>query len=459
MRVPGIVFADPPMIEQLRLDQALEQVANVATLPGIVTASLAMPDLHWGYGFPIGGVAAIDARTGVISPGGVGYDINCGVRLIRTDIPYHEVSSDLARLLAALYASVPVGVGTGGTMRLSDRELNAALSGGARWAVSIGRGWQSDLERTEDGGMMAESDPEDVSRKARKRGFDQLGTLGSGNHFLELGRVAEVYDDRAAAAFGLFEHQLTVMIHTGSRGLGHQVCTDYLRVVESALSRYGIELPDRQLACAPIESDEGRAYLSAMGCACNFAWANRQCLTDIVRGVFASQFRQSPEALGMQVVFDQAHNMARIEQHVVNGTNRLLCVHRKGAARSLPAGRPEIPAEYRDVGQPVLVPGDMGTGSYVLAGGPEAPARSFCSSCHGAGRRLSRGAARRSIRGDDLRRSLAERGILIHSPSDAGLAEEAPDAYKDVHHVVNVTHQSGLALRVARLKPLGVIKG
>jgi len=461
MRVPGIIYADRPMLDDMRQDQAAEQVANVATLPGVVNWSLAMPDIHWGYGFPIGGVAAMDAEggTGVISPGGVGYDINCGVRLLLTALDADEVRAKADELMTDLFASIPSGLGTSGKIKVGRGDMNKVLRDGARWAVDQGYGWREDLDHIEEGGAMDGAVPDQVSERAVKRGSDQLGTLGSGNHFLEVDIVAEVYDEDVARAFGLEEGLAVVLIHSGSRGLGHQVCTDYLRVVEEATRHYGIQLPDRQLACAPLDSPEGRAYFEAMACAANYAWANRQCLMHWTRESFERVFRRSAHKLGMRLVYDQAHNIAKFEEHVVGGKKRRLCVHRKGAARAFPAGRPEVPAAYRAVGQPVLVPGDMGRASYVMVGTPLSLDETWGSACHGAGRRMSRGAAKRGVRGSELRRELLERGIVVRAESDASLAEEAPDAYKDVTHVVNICHNSGIARRVARLKPLGVMKG
>ncbi|MCL6451703.1 MAG: RtcB family protein [Acetobacteraceae bacterium] len=459
MRVDGIIYADRAMLEALRQDQAPEQVANVATLPGIVGHSLAMPDIHWGYGFPIGGVAAMDAQDGVISPGGVGYDINCGVRLLLTGLGLDEVQPEIKRLMGELFHSIPSGVGSTGKIKLDKGEMRRVLEEGAAWAVSKGFGWAEDLERIEEGGSMAGADAGAVSDKAYKRGSDQLGTLGSGNHFLEVDVVAEVYEPRVAEAFGLQEGQVAVLIHSGSRGLGHQVCTDYIRTTEEATRRYGISVPDRQLACAPLKSPEGQAYYAAMVAACNYAWANRQCLTHWTREVFARVFGRPASALGLRLLYDQAHNIAKFEEHEVEGRSRRLCVHRKGASRAFPAGRPEVPAVYRKVGQPVLVPGDMGTTSYVMVGTDKSLRETWGSACHGAGRVMSRGAAKREVRGSELREQLLARGILVKAVSDASLAEEAPGAYKDVTHVVNICHGSGIARRVARLKPIGVMKG
>jgi len=457
MRVPGVVYADGEMMSAIAEDQSLEQVANVATLPGIVERAMAMPDIHWGYGFPIGGVAATDVdRGGVISPGGVGYDINCGVRLLTSGLPLDEAAPRLARLADAIFANVPAGVGSKGSIRLSARDLKRVLEQGAAWAVERGYGDASDLEHIEERGCMREARADAVGAKAVKRGADQLGTLGAGNHFVEVGVVRELYDEAVAARFGLCVGEITILLHTGSRGLGHQVCTDYVRVAGEATRKYGIDLPDRQLACAPLSSPEGRDYFCAMAAASNFAWANRQCLTHHVRDAFASVYGREAR---LDVVYDQAHNIAKLESHTVGGAEVRLCVHRKGAARAFPAGRPEIPETFRDVGHPVLVPGDMGSESFVMVGTAQGLAETFGSACHGAGRVMSRGAAKRSINGADLRRSLESRGIHVRCRSNASLAEEAPDAYKDVTRVVDVTHRSGIARKVARLEPLAVMKG
>ena len=459
MRVPGLIYADARMLETIRQDQAPEQVANVACLPGIVGASLAMPDIHWGYGFPIGGVAAFDAEQGVVSPGGVGYDINCGVRLLTSDLEEKDLAPRRQQLVDELFRTIPTGVGVGGKIRLGKQEMKAVLEQGARWAVEQGYGWQEDLERTEEGGAMAGADASRVSDKAIKRGADQLGTLGSGNHFLEVSVVQEIYDPRVAEAFGLRKGQVVALIHSGSRGLGHQVCTDYLQVMGNATRRYGISLPDRQLACAPVNSPEARDYLAAMAAASNYAWANRQCLTHWTREVFSRVFGQPAERLGLVLLYDQAHNIAKFEEHVVEGKRRKLCVHRKGATRAFGPGRAQVPARYRAVGQPVLVPGDMGRYSYILVGTDRAMEETFGSASHGAGRLMSRSAVKKGVSGARVRDDLAARGILVKAESNASLAEEAPEAYKDVASVVNITHESGVARRVARIRPVCVIKG
>ena len=469
MRVDGVIFADERLMATLGDDPALSQVANVATLPGIVGASLAMPDVHWGYGFPVGGVAATRVEDGVISPGGIGFDINCGVRLLRSDLEAADVRPRLERVADALFRAVPTGVGARTRRRLTESDLDAVLRLGARWAVGNDFGWGDDLQHTEEGGEMPGADPAAVSPRARARGLDQLGTLGSGNHFLEVGVVEQVFDPQAAAAFGLRTGQLTVTIHCGSRGLGHQVCTDSLTVMDRAVARYGISLPDRQLACAPAGSPEARAYLGAMTAAANFAWANRQMIAHHVRSAFEQVFGASAEALGLRLVYDLSHNIAKRERHLVPRLEAArghespetveVWVHRKGATRAFPAGHPDVPPAYRAVGQPVLVPGDMGRASYVAVGQPGSLERSFGSACHGAGRNLSRHAAVRALRGVDIVRSLAAEGIVVRAERRDLLAEEASIAYKEVDVVVEVSEGAGLIRRVARLRPLAVIKG
>ncbi|RKN21309.1 RtcB family protein [Micromonospora musae] len=454
MRVPGVVFASPSLLPDAGADKALEQVANVATLPGIVEASYAMPDVHWGYGFPIGGVAATDVEHGgVVSPGGVGFDISCGVRLLAADLDRAELGPRLDALMDGLSASTPRGMGKGAVWHLTDRaELDGVLRGGSRYAVERGFGVERDLARCEDYGAVDDANPQQVSERAVERGARQVGSLGSGNHFLEVQAVEEVYDDRVAAAFGLHKGQLCVMIHCGSRGLGHQICTDYVRGMEKVMTRYGIEVPDRQLACAPVSSHEGRAYLGAMAAAANYARANRQLLTDAARQVFAQQTGRN-----LDLVYDISHNLAKIENHEVDGVRRSLCVHRKGATRALPPGHEDLPADLRDVGQPVLIPGSMGTGSYVLTGVPGSPA--FASTCHGAGRVQSRKQAVKAERGSDPRRQLEEQDIAVRGASRRGLAEEMPAAYKDITAVIEAAEGAGLCRKVARLVPIGVVKG
>ena len=455
MRVPARVFADRDLLEKIAADRSLEQLQNVATLEGIVEAALGMPDIHQGYGFPVGGVAATEPPDGVISPGGVGYDINCGVRLLALPLSASELGGRTGPLVHEISRRVPVGAGHGGALRLAGGELDLVLTQGPR-ALLHGRGigTPEDVEHTESHGCMPGSDPGAVSERARERGADQLGTLGSGNHFLELQRVHSILDARAAAGFGLREDQVTVLIHSGSRGLGHQVCSDYVRLMDSALGRYGITLPDRQLACAPLCSPEGQAYTRAMAAAANFAWANRAVLAHRVREAVEVVLDEQA-ARSTRQLYDVAHNVAKLEVH----SGRTLCVHRKGATRAFPAGSQEIPPTFRSVGQPVFIPGSMGTSSFVLAGQPGAMELSFGTVCHGAGRRLSRTGARRQIGGAELRRQLEAEGIVVRCPSNRGLAEEAPFAYKDVEHVVDVVEHAGLARRVAQLRPLGVVKG
>jgi tRNA-splicing ligase RtcB len=460
MKVPGLIYASKEMLETMREEQTPEQVANVAFLPGIVGYSLAMPDIHWGYGFPIGGVAAMDIKDGVVSPGGVGYDINCGVRLLRTSLSEAEVRPRISQLVNALFHNVPSGLGSEGKIKISQKEMNQLMVEGARWAVKRGLGLEEDLDVTEEGGCLAGADPDKVSDKATKRGMPQAGTLGSGNHFLEIQVVKEIFDSHTAGIMGITEiGQVLVLIHTGSRGFGHQICTDHLRVMEQAASKYGIRLPDRQLACAPIVSKEGKDYLAAMACAANYAWVNRQCIAHWVRESFSGIFGKSPVTLGMRQIYDVAHNIAKIEEHATNGRNVTVCVHRKGATRAFPAGHKNIPKCYSEVGQPVLVPGDMGRCSFVAVGTERAMSESFGSTCHGAGRVLSRGAAKRSIRGADIIRELESRGITVKTESVSALAEEASQAYKDVTQVIDIVHQAGISRRVAMATPMGVIKG
>ena len=456
MRVDGIVYADEAMMRDIREDEALKQVANVAHLPGIVGASLAMPDIHWGYGFPIGGVAATDAEDGVVSPGGVGYDINCGVRLVASELSRTDLLPRLRDVVKAMYSRVPTGVGAHRRdLRLSTPDLKSVLQSGARWAVARGLGTADDLDHIEEGGTLAGANPDLVSERALERGQTQLGTLGSGNHFAELQYVAEIFDERIADAFGLRRDQVTVMIHSGSRGLGHQVCEDHLRVMIRAAEKYGIELPDRQLCCAPIRSPEGRAYLGAMSAAANFAFANRQVMKHWVQEAIAEALAISPEATGVRTVYDVCHNIAKFEAFA----SGKVCVHRKGATRAYPPGHPQTPEKYRDVGQPVLIPGDMGRYSYVLVGTEEAYRDTFGSTCHGAGRRWSRSHAKRQAKGRAVIDDLEARGVVVMAAGIGTVAEEMPDAYKDVADVVRVVHEAGVARRVAQLRPLGVIKG
>lgn len=459
MRVPGRIFSDRELIEKAAQEKALEQVANVACLPGIVDASMAMPDIHWGYGFAIGGVAAFGLSDGVISPGGVGYDIACGVRLIRTNLIFPGITETVPALVHELSRSIPAGVGRRGELRLSRKELDEVMTKGVPWVVGRGYGWQEDIEAIEDGGVLEGADPSLVSARAHERGFAQPGTLGAGNHFAEVQRVEEIFDQEAAEAFGVFKDQLVVMLHSGSRGLGHQVCTEYIKITAAAAARAGIYLPDRQLACAPIESPEGRDYYAAMACAVNFARVNRQVMTHLVRESFEYILKSSAEKIGMSVVYDVAHNVAKFEDHQVGDERMRLCVHRKGATRSFPAGHPDLPLRYQAAGQPVIIPGDMGRASYLLKGTETAMKRSFGSTCHGAGRMMGRRAAKRVIQGHELKKRLEAQGITVRAGSTKGLAEEAPEAYKDVNRVVDICHEAGLSSKVARLRPVGVIKG
>ncbi|MFA5255838.1 MAG: RtcB family protein [Candidatus Omnitrophota bacterium] len=459
MRVDGVIYADEKMIEDVRHDRAAQQVADVATLPGIVKASLAMPDIHWGYGFPIGGVAATDIEAGgVISPGGVGFDINCGVRLVRTNLKETELKPKLRDLVYALYNDIPAGVGSKGDIKVTEKEERKLLVEGSKWVVDHGYGRQEDLEYTEERGAIAGALPDRVSDRAYERGKHQSGTLGSGNHFLEVQVIDEIHDESAAEAFGLGAGQVVLMLHSGSRGLGYQICDDYSKSFIRCLAKYDIAVPDRQLACAPVNSEEGKAYLGAMKCAANYAWANRQCLMHLARGVFERVFGMSPGDLGMDLIYDVAHNIAKIEKYNVNGKEKLLCVHRKGATRAFPPYHPDLPEKYKKTGQPVIIPGDMGRSSYLLAGTKEAE-ETFFSTCHGAGRRLSRTAAIKACHGRSIAGELEKKGILVMSSGRETLAEEAPEAYKDVNEVVDVVTGAGISKRVCRMKPLGVIKG
>ncbi|NOR50819.1 MAG: RNA-splicing ligase RtcB, partial [Desulfuromonadales bacterium] len=460
MRTDGLVFASRQMMDILEKEQALEQVRNVATLPGIVGPSIAMPDIHWGYGFPIGGVAAFDAVEGVVSPGGVGYDINCGVRLLRTELEVEEVRPVIEKLADELYRNIPSGVGSHRRdLKLSIAEECKVLTRGARWAVENGYGRAEDLHHIEEHGTIGGADPEVVSGRALERGRNQLGTLGSGNHFLEIDLVDEIHDPKAAEVLGLFPGQITVSIHTGSRGLGYQVCDDHLKMMLHAARKYGIELPDKQLCCAPLGSPEGKQYLAAMACAANFAFANRQLITAWVRESFERVLGKKQAELRMSVIYDVCHNIAKMEEHQVDGKQRRLCVHRKGATRAFPPGHAETPELYRTVGQPVLIPGDMGRYSYVLVGTQGAFDETFGSSCHGAGRVMSRHAAKKLARRRNIVEELATQGIVIRAASRATVAEEIPEAYKDVMDVVSVVQQAGIGKIVARLRPLAVIKG
>jgi tRNA-splicing ligase RtcB len=459
MRVPGIIYSDEKMLKSIVKDNAPQQIANAAYLPGIVKASMAMPDIHWGYGLPIGGVVATDVESGgVITPGGVGYDINCGVRLIRTDLVLEDVQPRLKNLVDALYSTVPTGVGSTGKVKANITEEKKIMIKGARWAVEKGYGWQSDLENCEESGAISGADPSMVSERAFERGRKQSGTLGSGNHFLEVQLVDEIYREDIANTFGIRKGQITVMVHTGSRGVGHQICGDYAKKMVSLLSKFKISIPDRQLSCVPVKSEEGEAYLGAMRSAANYAWANRQVITHLTRESFERVFGESAESLGMRLVYDVAHNIAKLEKYKIDGKDRLLCVHRKGATRALPPGHEDVPEQYRQAGQPVIIPGDMGRCSYLLAG-TEGAEEAFYSTCHGAGRLLSRSAAKRATRGRAIARELADRGIIVRWTGRETLHEEVPDAYKNVSDVVDIVQGAGISEKVARMRPIGVIKG
>lgn len=460
MRVDGLIYADDHLIEQIRHDQAPEQVANVAFLPGIQHASLAMPDIHWGYGFCIGGVCATDPdEGGVISPGGVGYDINCGVRLVRSNLSYQEVKPQLRPLMDTLFARIPAGVGRSGKYRFQQKELRQLMSRGVGFLLDRELATAGDIEHTEAHGCLSEAEPDFVSQRAIERGTEQCGTLGSGNHFLEVQIVEAIFDAQAAQVMGLEKDMVCVMIHSGSRGLGYQVCDDALKRLRGVPEKYGVDLPDRQLACAPINSPEGREYLGAMCAAANFAWCNRQLLMWQAREAFETVFGRTWQQLQMNLVYDVAHNIAKFERHNAGGRERRVWVHRKGATRAFPAGHPETPDAYQRIGQPVLIPGDMGRASWVLAGQPGSMEQTFGSCCHGAGRAMSRTAAVKHAKGRRIDQELESRGVMARAHSWRGLAEEQPDAYKDVNLVVNVVHQANLATKVARMKPIGVVKG
>jgi len=459
MRVPGIIYANREMLESIKQEEAVKQVANVATLPGIIKASLAMPDIHWGYGFPIGGVAAFDWETGIISPGGVGYDINCGVRLATTLLTAKDIKEKLEDLVNSLYSSIPSGVGSTGSIKLTYSEEKKVLKEGSKWALKHGMGEESDIEHTEDFGCMQNADPDTLSDKALERGLRQLGTLGSGNHFVEIGMVEKIYDPEAARVFGLFEGQATLILHSGSRGLGYQVCDDFLAYMTKNSKKLGFELPDRQLACSMIQSDAGTRYFNAMACAANYAWANRQILMHRAREVFLKVIGTGPKNLGMNLVYDVCHNIAKKETHIVDGKKRIVCVHRKGATRAFPPGHESVCEKYRSVGQPILVPGDMGRASYVLAGTEKAMGETFGSTCHGAGRVLSRTAALKKSRGRSIQRELEEQGVLVRWTGRSTLGEEMPEAYKDVSQEVGVVHGAGISKMVAKLRPMAVLKG
>lgn len=457
MKVPVRILADDELLAKMLRDRTIMQATNVASMPGIVGSCVVLPDGHEGYGFPVGGVAAMDADDGMISPGGVGYDINCGVRLLRTGITDAELKPKLKEIVLDLFNSIPSGVGSKGAIRLSPDELDEVMVHGVEWSVKNGYGMSDDLDVCEESGQMAGAEPGKVSQKARKRGAPQLGSLGSGNHFLEIQRVSEIHDEEAAKRMGLEVGQITVLTHCGSRGFGHQICSDYLRVSESALSKYNISLRDRELACVPNESEEGAAYRGAMFAALNFAWSNRQMITNWTRKSFERIFGIDEDELSL--VYDVSHNIAKVEKHKVDGESRRVVVHRKGATRAFPAGMDEVPAKYRDLGQPVLVPGSMGTASWVLLGQPGSMDATFGSTAHGAGRTMSRSRARREFTEEQIKSELKDSGVFVKSMTREGVVEEAPQAYKDVDRVVNVSHELGIATRVAKLVPVGVIKG
>ena len=458
MRVPGIIYVDSVLEKELEV-QAVDQVANVATLPGIIKASTAMPDIHTGYGFPIGGVAAFDLKEGIVSPGGVGYDINCGVRFLRSNLKKQDIVPKIRDLVEVLYNEIPSGVGSKGKIRLGLDDEKKILVKGAQWAVENGIGDASDIERIESGGRIDGADPSIISKKAYERGRSQQGTLGSGNHFLEIQFVDEIYDEKAANGLGLFRDQITVMIHTGSRGFGHQVCTDFLEVMERASGKYKIELYDKELACAPFNSPETQDYLAAMRAAANYAWANRQCIMHWTREVFMKVLGATPHTLGMGLIYDVAHNIAKIEEHIVDGKKKKLIVHRKGATRAFPPGHPELPEIYRHLGQPVIIPGDMGRASFILLGTERAMQETFGSTCHGAGRVMSRHQAIKRAKGRAIWREMEDKGIIVRSAGRGTLAEEMSEAYKDISDVVDVVQRAGISRKVARLRPMGVIKG
>jgi len=459
MNVPGRIYASEDMLSKIRDENALTQVSNVAHLPGILKYSMAMPDIHWGYGFPIGGVAAFDVSNGVISPGGVGYDINCGVRLLRSNLNLEQVKPKIQEIVKALFAHIPSGVGSKGPLRISASDEQKVLTQGARWAVKNGYGQEADLDKIEENGQMQGAEPRIISERALKRGRPQLGTLGSGNHFCEIGYVSEIYDDNAAQAFGLEAGQITLCIHTGSRGFGYQVCDEYIRKMIQASRKYGIDLPDRQLCSAPIQSPEGREYFAAMACAVNYAFANRQVITSWAKAAIQQALKLSPRDLKLEIVYEVAHNIAKFEEHLVDGKLKKVCVHRKGATRSFGPNQPDVPAVYREVGQPVLIPGDMGRYSYVLAGTEKAMQETFGSTCHGAGRVLSRSKAKKIAKGRNLYQEIQNQGVFVMSTGRSTMAEEMPEAYKDVANVVEVVAGAGISKKVAKLQPLGCIKG
>ena len=460
MRTDGLIYASEVMIEKIKQDQAPEQIANVATLPGIVGYAMAMPDIHWGYGFPIGGVAAFDTEKGIISPGGVGYDINCGVRLLRTDLTHNDIKNRIQELVRSLFNNIPSGVGSKGKIRIDEREVKEVLKNGAQWALKKGYGWKEDIEKIEENGALKGANPDKVSRRALERGRPQLGTLGAGNHFLEIQIVEDIYDRESAKVLGIDDvGQITIMIHTGSRGLGYQVCDDNVKVLGKVTRKYGIDIPDRQLACAPINSPEGKSYFEQMACAANYAWANRQCIMHWVRESFEKILGKKARDLGMHLIYDVAHNIAKFEEHTVAGEMKKVCVHRKGATRAFAVGHKDIPLIYKNIGQPVLIPGDMGTHSYLLLGTEKAMQETFGSTCHGAGRVMSRTKAMQRTKGRRIDKELADKGIFVLSASGEVLRQEVPEAYKDIDMVVDAVHNAGISKKVARMRPIGVVKG
>ena len=460
MTVPGRIYASDKLMEAVRSEKSPDQVANVACLPGIIKYSLAMPDIHWGYGFPIGGVAAFDVQTGIVSPGGVGYDINCGVRLMRTNLFLKDIQGKIEDIVRHLYSVIPTGVGSSGAIeKISRAEERELVVKGARWAVERGYGKSADLKHIEDGGCISLADPSFISDQALQRGLAQVGTLGSGNHFLEIGKVTEIYRPEIADVFDLQVDQIIMMIHTGSRGFGYQICDDYVKKLLKAAGRYGINLPDRQLACAPVNSPEGQEYLATMACAANYAWVNRQVIMALAEKAFARAMNLSEPQLGLDLIYDVCHNIAKIEEHEVDGQMIKVCVHRKGATRAFPPHHPLVPADYQETGQPVLVPGDMGRSSFLCVGTDEAMKQTFGSSCHGAGRVASRTQMLKKLKGHNLIQELAERGVFVMTKTHDSLAEEMPEAYKDVAEVVDVMEKAGISKKVAKFKPLGVSKG
>ena len=460
MKVPVTIYADEALMQKMMTDRTITQAINVSTLSGVQKHVIVLPDGHEGYGFPVGGVAAMDAEEGMISPGGVGYDINCGVRLIRTNLNEKDVRPKLKDLVTELFNSIPSGVGSKGSVKLNFSELDEVLVKGVRWAIDHGYGSNDDADVCEENGQIKNADPNKISPTARKRGAPQLGSLGSGNHFLEVQKVQEIHNKEAATRMGIYnEGQITILIHCGSRGFGHQVCSDYLRISEQSLQKYNITLADRELACVPNSSEEGESYRKAMFAALNFAWSNRQMITHWTRKAFERVFKQSEADLDMKLIYDVAHNIAKVEKHKIDGKLKSVVVHRKGATRAFPAGRDEIPQKYRDLGQPVFIPGSMGTGSWILLGQPNSMDLSFGSTAHGAGRMMSRSAARRSFTDVQVQKSLGDKGIIIKALTREGVVEETPEAYKDVDAVANVSHELGIATKVAKLVPIGVIKG